>query len=93
MGFKSQLNHYQKMQLIQVKYLNDMADAFQNRTKSTALRREIMEKQRKINYQSEYDRIKNHVENSATPSLNKNALLARTGHLKSLGAKALDTIN
>ena len=31
MGFKSQLNHYQKMQLSQVKYLNDMADAFQNR--------------------------------------------------------------
>ncbi len=39
MGFKSQLNHYQKMQLSQVKYLNDMADALQNRTKSTALRR------------------------------------------------------
>ncbi len=35
MGFKSQLNHYQKMQLSQAKYLNDMADAFQNRTKST----------------------------------------------------------
>ena len=81
------------MQLSQVKYLNDMADAFQNRTKSTALRREILEKQRKRNYQSEYDRIRNHVENSATPALNKNHLTARTAHLKTLGAKALDTIN
>ncbi len=31
MGFKSQLNHYQRMQLSQVKYLNGMADVFQNR--------------------------------------------------------------
>ncbi len=44
MGFKSQLNHYQKMQLSQVKYLSDMADAFQNRTKGTTLRKEILEK-------------------------------------------------
>ncbi len=57
MGLKSQLNHYQQTQLSQVTYLNDMADAFQNRTKSTSLRREILEKQRTRNYQSEYDRI------------------------------------
>ena len=42
MPFKSQLNYYQKMQLSQIKYLNDAADAFQNRTKSTHLRREIL---------------------------------------------------
>ena len=52
MGFKSQSNHYQRMQLSQVKYLNDMDDAFQNRTKSVALRRAILEKQQKRNYQS-----------------------------------------
>ena len=92
MGFKSQLNHYQRMQLSQVKYLNDMADAFQNRTKSVALRKEILEKQKKRNYQSEYDRIRGHVENSATPSLTRNHLTARAAHLKTLGAKALDTI-
>jgi hypothetical protein len=81
------------MQLSQVKYLNDMADAFQNRTKNTALRRAILEKQKKRNYQSEYDSIRNHVENSATPALTRNHLTARTAHLKTLGAKALDTIN
>ena len=93
MGFKSQLNHYQRMQLSQVKYLNDMADAFQNRTKSVALRREILQRQQKRNYQSEYDRIRSHVEDSATPALTKHHLTARTAHLKALGAKALDTIN
>ena len=93
MPFKSQLNHYQRMQLSQVKYLNDMADAFQNRTKSLSLRKEILEKQRKRNYQSEYDRIRNHAENSATPALTRNHLTSRVAHLKSLGAKALDTMN
>ena len=93
MPFKSQLNSYQRLQLSHVKYFNEAADAFQNRTKNTALRREILEKQKKRNYQSEYDRIRNHVENSATPALTRNHLTARTAHLKTLGAKALDTIN
>ncbi len=93
MGFKSQLNHYQKMQLSQIKYLNEMADEFQTRTKSTALRREVFEKQGKRNYQSEYDRIRNHVENSATPTLTMDRLNSRVEHLKTSGAKALDAIN
>ena len=92
MPFKSQLNHYQRMQLSQVKYLSDMANAFQNRTKSTALRREILEKQRKRNCQSEYDRIRAHVEDSATPALTRNHLTTRSEHFKKLGAKAVDTI-
>ena len=33
------------MQLSQVKYLNDMADAFLNRTERTSLRNGILEKQ------------------------------------------------
>ena len=92
MPFKSQLNHYQKMQLSQVKYLNDMADALQNRTKSTALRREILQKQQQRNYISEYEGIRSHVEDSATPSLNKDHLRAKMAHLKKLGAKAVDNI-
>ena len=92
MGFKSQLNHYQRMQLSQVKYLNDMAEAFQNRTKSTHLRREILQKQDQRNYRSEYDRIRSHVENSATPALTKDHIKDRQAHLKKLGARAVDTI-
>ena len=92
MGFKSELNHYQRMQLSQVKYLNDMADVFQNRSKSTNLRREILQKQDQRNSCSEYERIKNHVENSATPSLTKAHITNRHAHLKKLGAKAVDSI-
>ena len=92
MGFKSQLNHYQRMQISQVKYLNDMADVFQNRTKSTHLRREILQKQEQRNYRSEYDRIRAHVEDSATPALNKDHLREKMARLKKLGAKAVDSI-
>ncbi len=77
------------MQVSQVKYLSDMADAFRNRTKSTALRREVLVKQQKRNYQSEYDRIISRVEDSATPGLNKTHLRNRQAHLKSLGQKQL----
>ena len=80
MGFKSQLNHYQRMQLTQVNYLNDMADAFQNRTKSTHLRKEILQKQEQRNYRSEYDRIRAHVKDSATPAMNKDHLLDEMAH-------------
>ncbi len=92
MGFKSQLNHYQRMQLSQVKYLNDMADAFQNRTKSTHLRREILQKQESRNYRSEYERIRNHVENSASGTITKQHITDRVSHLKKLGARAVDNI-
>ena len=80
------------MHLKQIKYLNDVADAFQNRTKSIALRKEISEKPKMKNYNTEYERIRNHVANSATPSLNRDGLKARAEHLKSMGARAVDTI-
>ena len=93
MGFKSQLDHYQQMQLSQVKYLNDRADVFRNRTKSAHLRKEILQKQDQRNYRSEYDRLRSHVENSATPSLTKQHITDRVAHLKKLGARAVDSIN
>ena len=92
MVFKSQLDHYQRMQLSQVKYLNDRAEIFQNRTKSTHLRREILQKQNQRNYRSEYERIRAHVEDSATPALNKDHLRDKMAHLRKLGAKAVDSI-
>jgi hypothetical protein len=93
MGFQSQLNHYQRMQLNQAKYLNDQAEIFQNRTKSTHLRRQILQKQQSRNYQTEYDRLRNHVEGSASGTITKQHVTDRVAHLKKLGAKAVDGIN
>ena len=92
MSIKSQLSHYQQKQLSQIKYLNDTEDAFLNRSKSLALRKTILDSQKVKNYQSEYDRIRNHVENNATPFRNQASLKNRTEHLKRLGARAIDTI-
>ena len=89
---KSRLSHYQQKQLSQVKYLNEMAEAYQNRTKSIALRKEILEKQKRRNYQSEYERLRGHVENSATPALTRDHLKTRTERLKQFGARAVDSI-
>ena len=89
---KSRLSHYQQKQLSQVKYLNEVAEAYQNRTKSIALRKEILEKQKRRNYQSEYERLRGHVENSATPALARDHLKARTDRLKQFGARAVDSI-
>ncbi len=82
MGFKSQLNLFQRMQLSQIKYLNDAAETFQNRTKSTHMRRDILQKQQQRNYQSEYDRIRSHVENSTTPASTKQHITDRQAHYK-----------
>ena len=89
---KSQLSHYQQQQLSQVKYLSDMADAHMGRTKSVALRKEILERQKRRTYNSEYERLRSHVENSATPALTRDRVRNRTEHLKSLGARAVDSI-
>ena len=42
MGFQSQLNHYQKMQLSQVKHFIGMADAYQNRSKTKGITKQSM---------------------------------------------------
>ena len=81
------------MQLKQAKYLNDMAEIFQNRSKSTHLRREILQKQNQRNYQSEYDRLRSHVEgNSASGVRTKEHIIDRQAHLQKLGARAVDNI-
>ena len=85
---KSQLSHDQQLQLRQVKHLNDVGEAFRNRSKSTALRKEILDKQRVRSYQSEYERIRNHIEHSATPARNKDSLKSRAEHLKGLRGKS-----
>ena len=89
---KSELNNYQQEQLSQVKYLNEMAEAYQNRTKSKALRKENLEKQKRRTYHSEYERLRGHVENSATLALTRDHLKTRTDRLNTLVARAVDSI-
>ena len=87
---KSSLQHFSKMQLGKVQRLADEIDGRKSMAKSAAFRKEILEKQKMKNYQSEYDRIRSHLEDSATPHTTEEHLSKRATHLKQLGAKALD---
>ena len=61
------MERYSKMQLSQLKHLNEQIKARLTRTKSVALVNEWREKQNIRNYTSEYDRIRNELANSAMP--------------------------
>ena len=90
---KQKLNHFRKLQLEQIKHLSDHIDAYRTRAASVALRREVLEKQNVRNYNSEYERIRAHMEDSSVPFKTREGLQARAAHLKSLGAKAVGSIN
>ena len=90
---KQKLNYYRKLQLEQIKHLSDHINAYRTRAESVALRKEVLEKQNVRNYQSEYDRIRAHLEDSAVPYKTKEGLRVRSDHLKALGAKAVGSIS
>ena len=89
---RNSINHYSKLQLDRVKYLNDMIEARQSKAKSVAFRHEILEKQKMKQYQSDFDRIRAHLEDSAIPFKTRETLKSRTEHLRALGAKAVESI-
>ncbi len=70
-----------------------MADAFQNRGKNSQLKKRIADAQKIKNCSSEYEGIWNHVHNLAIPALNLDSLAAIKAHLKSMGARAVETIH
>ena len=88
MTIKQQVSRHQKMQLEQVTYLNGMYEARQARVSNLAFRRHVLEQQKVHNYQNEYNRLRNHLENSSMPYQTRTAVQSRTEHLKTLGAKA-----
>lgn len=87
------LTYYEKMQFNRVKQLNEQAKEWNNRSRSAKLRKEFLDKQKVRAYQSEYDRIRAHLENSATPYVTPSGLQSRAERLKELGAKAVSGIS
>ena len=61
------MEKYSKKQIAQLKAVNEQIEARLTRTRSIALTNEWKQKQVMRNYQSEYDRIRNELSNSATP--------------------------
>ena len=87
------MERYSKMQLSQLKHLNEQIKARATRTKSVALVNEWREKQNMRNYQSEYDRIRNELANSAIPFHTQEGVKKRKTELEKMGAKIYNIIS
>jgi uncharacterized protein YukE len=81
------MEKYSKMQLSQFKDLNKQIEARLTRTKSVDLTNEWKQKQNMRNYQSEYDRIRNELENSALPYQTQDSITKRKIELEQMGVK------
>jgi hypothetical protein len=81
------LEKYSKLQLSQFKDLNKQIEARLTITKSVALTNEWRQNQNMINYQSEYDRIRNALENSALPYQTQDSIKKRNIELEKMGVK------
>ena len=74
------------------KTLKDKLDAQATKASSIALRKQWLDKQKKINYQSEYDRIRGQIEHNNVKGLSVESLEKRRDKLAELGAKVIDGI-
>jgi hypothetical protein len=87
------MEKYSKMQLSQLKELNNQIEARLIRTKIIALTNEWKQKQKMRNYQSEYDRIRNELENSALPYQTQDSIKKRKIELEKMGVHIYNIIS
>ena len=76
------MEKYSRTQISQLKAVNQQIEARLTRKRSAALTNEWKQKQVMINYQSEYDRIRNELSNSAVPFQTKGSVRTRTVELE-----------
>lgn len=90
---KKSIKRFSNMQLGEVQRLNGLVEARQQRASSVAFRKEILEKKKVYNYQSEYDRLRAHLADTSIPYQTREGVRDRTNHLKALGALAVSGIS
>ena len=78
------------MQLSQIERMNKEIETRHNRTANLNIRNGWLRAKTIKNYQSEYDRIRNHMADSAMPFVLRETLNRRKGALERLGAQAFD---
>ena len=75
------MEKYSRKQISQLKDVNNQIEARLTRTRSVALTNEWKQKQNMRNYQSEYDRIRNELLNSAMPFQTQEGIIKRKAEL------------
>ncbi len=86
------LARHSKMQTKQLQHMNAQIEARSARTQSIATRNQWMQAKTSKNYQTEYDRIRSHLENSILPHETKEKVKNIKRELRAMGARALDQI-
>ena len=86
------LAKHMKMQLSQLEAMNKEIEVRRTRRSNIDIRNKWQQAKTVKNYQSEYDRIRSHLGNSATPYVTKQTIMHRKKVLESLGAKAFDVM-
>ena len=78
------------MQTHQLERMNKEIEVRHNRTANINIRNGWLRAKTIKNYQTEYDRIRNHMENSAVPFVLRQTINNRKAALEKLGAQAFD---
>ena len=73
-------------------HLQKLLDAYQTRLASVEFRSNVLRRQKKHNYQLEYDRIRGVLSQSTIPHTTRQMLIKREQELRQLGAKAVNKI-
>jgi len=87
------MEKYSRKQISQLKAVNQQIEARLTRTRSVALTNEWKQKQVMRNYQSEYDRIRNELSNSAMPFQTQETVRKITVELENLGVTIYNIIS
>ena len=90
---QSNIDKHIKNKLDYFRNVQRQLDAHATKAASIALRKNWMEKQKKINYQNECDRIRGEIAHSTVKGLSTTTLKNRQKVLEELGAQALNGIS
>ncbi len=86
----AQLARYSKLQAKQLQFMNEQIEARASIHQNIAIRSQWMQAKTSKNYQTEYDRIRSHLENNLFPHETKEKVKNRKHDLEALGARAID---
>ena len=84
------LNRYSKMQQAQVKRINEEVEARATKQSSIVLRNQFTQAKASKMYQTEYNRIRNHLSGTLIPHKTVEIVKRRKKELEKLGAGAMD---
>ena len=84
------LNRYSNMQQAQVKLINDEIESRATKQSSIVLRNQFTQAKTSKMYQTEYNRIKNHLSGTLIPHQTVEIVKRKKKELEKLGARGID---